>query len=165
MKTTLFYLIIVATMLLSACSGSATASTSTSKAAVTPATSSTSKVAATPATSASTTTQTQSQPDQPPTAKSEAAGQGQQAGGGTPPAAAIAACADKAEQATCEFAWEKGTETGVCEMVQNQLACSPQRGPANGDQPGKGGNQSGGGTTGITEGEQPAEWRARCRTT
>ncbi len=64
----------------------------------------------------------------------------------TPPTEAIAVCVNKAAQDTCEFTWEKGTETGVCEMVQNQLACSPKRGPASGDQqPGKGGSQSGGG--------------------
>ena len=39
-------------------------------------------------------------------------------------------------------------------MVQNQLACSPQRGPADGEQPGKGGNQSGGTQT-DQNGNQP----------
>jgi hypothetical protein len=57
----------------------------------------------------------------------------------------IAACANKAAQATCEFTWDKGTETGVCEMVQNQLACSPKHDAANGNQPGNNGSQSGGG--------------------
>jgi hypothetical protein len=54
----------------------------------------------------------------------------------TPPAEAIAACTGKSEQATCEFTSPQGAETGICETVQNQLACSPQRGPANGAQPG-----------------------------
>ncbi len=45
----------------------------------------------------------------------------------TPPEAAITACAGKAEQAACTFTSQKGTETGVCEMVQNQLACSPKQ--------------------------------------
>jgi hypothetical protein len=72
------------------------------------------------------------------------AGNGQQPGGGTPPQAAIAACSDKSEQAACEFTSDKGTETGLCETVQNQLACSPQRGPAGGKQPGQNGNQVGG---------------------
>lgn len=56
-----------------------------------------------------------------------------------PPAEAITACAGKAEQNTCEFTWSKGTETGVCEMVQSQLACSPKQ---NG-QGGKGGQNNG----------------------
>ncbi|MCP4289807.1 MAG: YbhB/YbcL family Raf kinase inhibitor-like protein, partial [Gammaproteobacteria bacterium] len=59
-------------------------------------------------------------------------GQGQPADGRTPPQEAIAACTDKIEQDTCEFTWDRGTETGVCEMVEEQLACSPLRG-----QPGK----------------------------
>lgn len=132
MKTKLMYLSIAATMLLAACSGGVAANASTSKTVATPVTSIV-KV------------QPQNQPAQTPAAKSDAAAQGQAAGGGTPPAEAIAACTGKAEQATCEFTWQKGTESGVCEVVQNQLACSPQHGPANGDQPGKGGTQSGSG--------------------
>ncbi len=133
MKTKLFYLIIVATMLLSACSGGA-------------ATASTSKTNTTPATSVM-TTQTKNRSAQPAASQSDTATQGQPGGGGgTSPAEAIAACTNKAVQDTCEFTWQKGTETGVCEMVQNQLTCSPKHDPANGDQqPGKGGSQSGGG--------------------
>ncbi len=56
-------------------------------------------------------------------------------GGGTPPKEAITACASKAEQDTCEFTSNKGTETGVCEMVQSQLACSPKRDTVDGGQP------------------------------
>lgn len=56
-------------------------------------------------------------------------------GGGTPPQEAITACASKAEQDTCEFTSNKGTETGVCEMVQSQLACSPKRDTVDGGQP------------------------------
>jgi hypothetical protein len=64
--------------------------------------------------------------------------------GGTPPQAAIAACQDKSEQAACEFTSQKGTETGACEMVQDQLACSPEHDPAPGTQPNKAkGNQPG----------------------
>jgi len=55
--------------------------------------------------------------------------------GGTPPQAAIAACAGKNEQAACEFTSPKGTETGICETVQAQLACSPQRGLPGGNKP------------------------------
>jgi formylglycine-generating enzyme required for sulfatase activity len=50
--------------------------------------------------------------------------------GGAPPAEAIAACTGKNAQAACEFTWQKGAETGVCEMVQGQMTCSPQREPA-----------------------------------
>ena len=60
-------------------------------------------------------------------------------GGGTPPAAAIAACTAKQEQAACTFESQKGTETGLCETVQSQLACSPQRGAAGGEQSQPGG--------------------------
>jgi len=56
--------------------------------------------------------------------------------GGTPLQEAIAACTGKSEQAACEFTSPKGTETGICETAQNQLVCSPQRGPADGGQPG-----------------------------
>lgn len=55
-----------------------------------------------------------------------------QQGGGTPPQEAITACAAKAEQDVCEFTSNKGTESGVCEMVQSQLACSPKRDNING---------------------------------
>jgi phosphatidylethanolamine-binding protein (PEBP) family uncharacterized protein len=60
------------------------------------------------------------------------------AGGGPPPAAAMAACAGLADGAACTFSWEKGTESGVCETVDGQLACSPRRGPADGQQAGGG---------------------------
>jgi phosphatidylethanolamine-binding protein (PEBP) family uncharacterized protein len=63
--------------------------------------------------------------------------------GGKPPDEATAACKDKTEQAVCEFTTQKGIETGVCENVQGELACSPQRGdnkttlsPGSGGQPG-----------------------------
>jgi phosphatidylethanolamine-binding protein (PEBP) family uncharacterized protein len=62
--------------------------------------------------------------------------------GGIPPTEAIAACTGKAAQAACSFTSPKGNETGVCEIVQNQLACSPQRGPKDGEQ-GQGNNQPG----------------------
>ena len=64
---------------------------------------------------------------------------GKGGGGGTPPAEAIAACSGKSEQAACDFTWQKGAESGVCELVQNQLACSPKRGEGqsgSGGQPG-----------------------------
>ncbi len=67
----------------------------------------------------------------------------QPTGGGTPPQEAIAACNDKAEQDACEFTWERGEETGVCETVESQLACSPQRDAGNGSQPDQNENQPG----------------------
>jgi hypothetical protein len=90
-------------------------------------------------------TQAASQPDaanQPATAD-----QPQQ--GGTPPEAAITACSDKQAQDACEFTSQKGTETGVCEMVENQLACSPKRGPEDG-QPIVAGQQPSGDPAGQT---------------
>ena len=75
--------------------------------------------------------------------------QDQHQGGGTPPQAAIAACASKAGQATCEFTSQKGTETGVCEMVQNQLACSPKHPPA--DSPQSGSNKDSQTSTGSQQ--------------
>ncbi len=68
---------------------------------------------------------------------------GQPPDGRTPPQEAIDACNGKSEQESCEFTSPKGAETGVCEMVQDRLACSPQHG-----QPGKeqtGGNPPAGG--------------------
>ncbi len=72
-----------------------------------------------------------------------APGQGQPpdgGGGGTPPQEANQACTGKSEGDTCEFTWERGAETGLCETVQGQLACSPQRGPSDGpsDKPSNG---------------------------
>jgi hypothetical protein len=147
MKTKWIYLSIVVTMLLSACSGGAAANAAANKTAAT--------LAATPATSAVPTTQAKDQPAQPSTSKRGAAGQSQPAGGGAPPTEAIASCADKAAQATCEFTWQKGTESGVCEMVQNQLACSPKHDAANGNQPGNNGSQSGGNQS-DQNGQQPS---------
>jgi hypothetical protein len=70
--------------------------------------------------------------------------------GGTPPKAAIEACASKASQDICEFTSQKGSETGVCEMVQDNLACSPKQGHENQNQAGsaepqgqRDGNQTG----------------------
>ena len=57
------------------------------------------------------------------------AADGSQPAGGLPPAEAVAACSGKAAQDACEFTAQRGQESGVCEMVQDQLACSPQRGP------------------------------------
>ncbi|NJD59316.1 MAG: hypothetical protein C3F13_14290 [Anaerolineales bacterium] len=66
----------------------------------------------------------------------------QNQGGGKPPQEAIAACENKQEQSACEFTAQKGLESGVCETVQDELACSPKRSandtpqePGNGGQP------------------------------
>ncbi len=65
--------------------------------------------------------------------------------GQTPPPEAITACNGKAAQDTCEFTAKKGLETGVCEMVQNQLACSPEKGLSEGNKQGKNENPENGG--------------------
>jgi hypothetical protein len=62
--------------------------------------------------------------------------QGQTAGGGSPPAEAIAACSSKTAQDVCEFIDQNGAHTGVCESAQNQLACSPKMDPAKSGQAG-----------------------------
>ncbi len=46
--------------------------------------------------------------------------------GNIPPQAAITACAGQAAQDACAFTSDQGAETGVCEPVQDQLACSPR---------------------------------------
>jgi hypothetical protein len=65
---------------------------------------------------------------QPAASAQDSGSQGQP--GGAPPQEAITACTGLTEQAACTFTSPKGSETGVCETVQSQLACSPQRGPA-----------------------------------
>ena len=66
-----------------------------------------------------------------PTSTDEAK-QGQPAPGGAPPQEAIAACTGKKEQDSCAFTSQRGAETGACETVENQLACSPKHDPAGG---------------------------------
>ncbi len=51
----------------------------------------------------------------------------QQPDGRTPPNEAIEACANLSEGDACGFTWERGSEAGLCETVESQLACSPQR--------------------------------------
>ena len=127
MKTKLIYLLVILAMLLSACS--ITKPTGKNK-------------INQPAASAGAA---QSQPDV--AIAGAVQGQPDAGGGGIPPAEAISACAGMAEQNACEFTSNKGTETGVCETVQNQLACSPKRNPGDmGQAPGQqdNGNQQGG---------------------
>ena len=147
MKTKLLYLIVIVAMLVTACSNGASPTTTAVKApaAQSAATSSASAKVQNPQAPVQNTQANRVAPSQPITNTNGNAGQDQP--GRTPPAEAIAACASKSAQATCDFTSNKGTETGVCEMVQNQLACSPQHGPANGAQSGSNGSQSGGAQT------------------
>ena len=113
------YLMLIASLLLAACSPSAAAMTQSVQTPITQ-----------PAQRLPAATPNQSAPS------TGVSAQGQSPDGRTPPAEAIAACTGKSEQATCEFTSSKGAETGVCETVQSQLACSPKLGPADGAQPG-----------------------------
>jgi hypothetical protein len=137
MKTKVLYLFVLVALLLSACSASSAATTQPAESPVTP-----------------TTVIDSSDPTVTPTSEMFATmtpnmdpGQGQSAGGGTPPQEAIDACVGKVKAAVCEFTSPKGTESGVCETVQSQLACSPQRDQNSSGQIGEGGNQTG--TTGT----------------
>ncbi len=103
MKTILLYLIVLVTMLLSACSGGIVATNQPEAAQATD-----------PASAVGSTPETQAVDAQVGT------------GGGAPPQEAIAACSGKAEQDTCSFTDQNGDHTGTCETVQSQLACSPQ---------------------------------------
>ncbi len=133
MKTKVLYLIVIVTLLLSACSSGSTVTNSTT---------------ATPATPTVVATPTVAQESAPAAGQiPPAAGnpeQGQLPAGGVPPQEAIAACTGKAEQDACEFTDQNGAHTGICETVQSQLTCSPERGPEGEGQPGKGGDQPGG---------------------
>jgi hypothetical protein len=51
------------------------------------------------------------------------------AGGGTPPQQAINACSSQSENSSCQFTTPHGTVSGVCLMIQSQLACAPEGGP------------------------------------
>lgn len=115
MKTKLIYLILIASLLLSACSTGIVATTQpTEPTAV--------QVTETPVA----VLQEQAAPS----------GDIQTKGGGVPPQEAIAACTGKVAQDTCSFTDQNGDHTGVCETVQSQLACSPQNSPNGTGQPG-----------------------------
>jgi hypothetical protein len=109
MKTKSMDLILIAAVLLSACSAVGAAPASTPEA-------TTVVMSATPVAVA-----------QNPAAPT---GGAQSGGGGMPPQVAIDACAGKGEQEACAFSDQNGDHTGVCETVQGQLACSPQRNSA-----------------------------------
>jgi hypothetical protein len=139
MKTKVLYLTLIATLLLSACSSIVAASNQVLD-----------ESAVEVAENSSTTLEEQ----QPLPEQNQAQDDGlpmQQ--GGTPPDEAIEACTNLSEGDTCEFTWEKGAETGVCEMVQGQLACSPERDqagqPADGKQPPEDGERDSGGQAGY----------------
>lgn len=117
MKTKLVCLGLIAAALLSACSAGAPNPTTTQS--VTPASKASAVVTQTPLTRTLTNISTSN------LVTSTTASN---VGGGTPPAAAIAACSSKSAGTNCSFTSQKGAETGVCESVQNQMACSPQRG-------------------------------------
>ena len=120
MKTKILYLYIIVTMLLSACSGVSAAAIHSAEASSATATVMPTAAAQTPA---------------------SAAGDTQSKGGGTPPQEAITACTGKTAQDACSFTDQRGTETGVCETVQAQLACSPKHDPASAGGAGGTGNQ------------------------
>jgi hypothetical protein len=129
MKTKVIYLFLLIVLLVSACTPGRAAVSQPSASSGDQAVQTAPTTAITqPAQSSPTATLTQ--PASP--AKQEAK-QNQPAQGGTPPQAAIAACTGKKEQDTCKFTSQKGTENGVCETVENQLACSPKHDLADGD--------------------------------
>jgi hypothetical protein len=145
MKTKVLYLLMIISILLSACSLSTTAA---NQAAAAPATQATEIAPAVAQEQPAT-------PEQNPPAGDDL-GLGQPSDVRTPPQEAIAACATKVEQDACEFTSNKGLETGVCETVQAQLACSPKKDPAGGDQAGNDTNQQGSEKAkGDKKGEQP----------
>lgn len=107
MKTKILYLFVLISLLLAACSPTQRGSAATAPA----------------------------QQAAQPSAERPTGQEKNQPGGGTPPEESVAACSGKKEQDPCEFTWLKGTESGLCETVQNQLACSPSRQP--GGEPGQ----------------------------
>jgi hypothetical protein len=123
MKTKILYLVVLVTILLSACSGGTAATNQAANSSATQSTEPTT-VAATAVT-------------QDPTSPT---GNGQGNGGGTPPAEAIAACSGKAENDACSFTDQNGDHSGTCKTTASQLACAPDRRSGNGEQPGNNGN-------------------------
>ena len=123
MKTKILYLIVLVTLLLSACSGGTAAKTQA--------------VDSSAAQSAEPTAVVATAVTQDPTSS---AGNGQGNGNnGAPPAEAIAACSGKAENDACSFTDQNGDHTGTCKSGSGQLACAPDQGSGNGGQGGQGG--------------------------
>ncbi len=129
MKTRILYLILLCILLAAACSPGMTAAPQPAQASVPQATGHSTPVAKTSGSHSGqkTPAANDSRPAQP-------------SDGRTPPQEAIQACTGKSEQAACEFTWQKGTEAGVCETVQGQLACSPKHSPGEAGQPSDGSN-------------------------
>jgi hypothetical protein len=117
MKIKPLYLLLMLTLLVAACS---------------PGSSMTTLPAAIPSviTSQAAENQPAATPTSPPAPAGQEISQDQPPQDRTPPQAAILACQDKREQDACEFTSQKGTETGICEVVQDRLACSPKHDPA-----------------------------------
>lgn len=111
MKTKIVYLIVIVSLLLSACSSGSAVTTLPSAIAL-----------------------VQTVESAPMATPVPASGQGQAGDRPVLPAEAIAACTGKAEQDACQFTDQHGAHTGVCETIQNQMACSPTNDPANSDQ-------------------------------
>ncbi len=120
MKTKINYLIILETLILSACSVGNTAEARPTEIIA-------AQIMETPS---------------PIAYPAELSGDIQPTGGGTPPQEAISVCTEKSEQDVCEFTSQKGTETGVCETVQGQPACSPKNRSRDGGKPDNQHNQS-----------------------
>jgi hypothetical protein len=138
MKTKILYLILIFTLLLTACSPNSMPSQVDSSSATSPA------VAANvaPATEISSTLTPEQGPD--PEAEAPVGDNKGNSNQPTPPQEAIAACSEKSSGAACEFTSPRGAETGVCETVQEQLACSPQRNSGDSGQPGNNSGQQNG---------------------
>ena len=119
MKSKILYLILIVILLLSACStGRAASNQVVEEPVVALAENAPTEVEEQQPVSEQKPVQEIDQPEQP-------------SDGRTPPDEAIAACTNLSEGDACEFTWEKGDETGLCETVDSQLACSPQRDGAN----------------------------------
>ena len=112
MKKKIFYLLLVFTLLLSACSSNA--------AVASPVTVSPTPVSIDPTVESTVAVvQIQASPD--------ATSQGDD-NTGISPSEAIAACTDKAESAVCSFTDQNGDHTGTCKSDSGQIACIPENG-------------------------------------
>ncbi len=115
MKTRLLYLIMIISMLLSACSASRAAADQTF---------------ALPASQAQSAAASTGQGQSASTGNTQ--GQDQPVGMHLPPKEAYDACVSKVVQDACNFTAAKGAETGTCQTVENQLACVAPHGSSNG---------------------------------
>ena len=149
MKTKLFYLLLMITLILSSCSlGQNTQRpvplANPASTAVPPA-----QAAPNQGNNPNPDANQSNNPDQKPNTNSDQnGGQNQDSNGGNPlpPKEAFDACVNKAAQDTCEFTAQRGLETGTCQTVQEQLACTPQRGPNAGNNQNPPANDQGGQT-------------------